>query len=440
MTDVLDRVSPPDGSDHAGRSTPAAEISPDARSRVVALGRVVQWSVAALLLGAAAIHFASMGEHAGVSWTHGLFFAVIGWTQIALAALIVLRPSRAVALSAVVINAAVLGVWLVSRTAGITIGGDGTPEAWGWADGLAAGFEIAVVLVCLALFARGAARRPVSRGVGVGTAGFVGVLVVALTAWFFTPAVAGGTSANGHDHGESAAAGHSDDHSAETVDDKGLSGLSNGHHDAIGPEEPLDTATRQQLARQIAITAEVAAQYPTVASAMAAGYTRAGPYGPGLGAHYTTTSGPALNVDGVVDENDLRHPLGIIYDGTDPDSLVAGFMYYSMSKTEPEGFAGPNDVWHIHNQLCLKFTPEGVDSPFGADGEATKAQCDQVGGTMMKQTQWMTHVWSVPGWESQQGLFGEVNPALTCSDGTYYRRAPKDWVENLLDVCRSAPV
>ena len=55
---------------------------------------MLRWVVAALMLGSGAIHFAMMGEHAGVSWTHGLFFATAGWLQLALAAMIGFRPTR----------------------------------------------------------------------------------------------------------------------------------------------------------------------------------------------------------------------------------------------------------------------------------------------------------------------------------------------------------
>jgi hypothetical protein len=50
----------------------------------------------------------------------------------------------------------------------------------------------------------------------------------------------------------------------------------------------------------------------------------------------------------------------------------------------------------------------------------------------------MVHVWSVPGWESGQGLFGEMNPALACPDGTYYQRPMKEWAAHPTNVCKSA--
>ena len=60
------------------------------------------------------------------------------------------------------------------------------------------------------------------------------------------------------------------------------------------------------------------------------------------------------------------------------------------------------------------------DLPYGADQDVSKQQCDGVHGQLMKQSQWMVHVWTVPGYESSLGTFSHLNPAITCKDGTYY--------------------
>src|SRR5258708_34452527 len=53
------------------------------------------------------------------------------------------------------------------------------------------------------------------------------------------------------------------------------------------PDKPLDRATRALLARQLVAARTIAMQYPTVASATAAGYHLvAAGFGPGSGAHY----------------------------------------------------------------------------------------------------------------------------------------------------------
>jgi hypothetical protein len=444
MTGVIDR-----GVGQADAGVPSQDVidlGDETRARVpraTTVGSLLGGCIAVLLVGASAIHFGMMGEHAGMSWSHGTFFALVAFAQLALAALVVTRRTRPVLAAVILLNLAVIGVWIVSRTAGITIGSDGTPEDWGWIDGVCAGMETLAILASVALLRPSFARRPVSGGVGRGSVAFVGIVVVALTAWVFSPSLAAdGGSADGHRHGggaEPVAAGAGADHHAAPADDKGLALLSNGHHHEMGPEQPLDAATRAQLSSEINTTIEVAKLYPTVAAAEAAGYFRVGGYMPGIGAHYITFGPAAFNPDGRMDDADLRRPLSIIYDGTDPDSVVTGFMYYSMSKEEPEGFAGPNDVWHYHESLCLKNLPGGgLDVPFGLDKEATPKQCASVGGRIMPLTQWMVHVWSVPGWESRQGLFGEVNPALACPDGTYYQRPPREWSKHPLNTCKSA--
>lgn len=222
------------------------------------------------------------------------------------------------------------------------------------------------------------------------------------------------------------------------VDDGGLSLLSNGHHDEMVREQPLTREERRLLAHQVEATIATAKRYATVADALAAGYQQTGPYLPGIGAHFIRVSGQALNPDGVMDDGDLAEPLAIIYDGTSPGSEVAGFMFYSMREDEPEGFAGKNDVWHYHEDICLKYTTTGIELPYGLDRSATKQQCAALGGTLMRQTQWMVHVWSVPGWESRQGLFGEVNPALMCPDGSYLQYRPSQWSKHPDNACKSA--
>lgn len=372
-------------------------------------------ATAALPGGAAVIHLVMVPSHWGESVVEGAGFAVAGWLQLVLAIAFVRSWRRGAAWLAAASSVALIAAWAVSRTAGFPFGAHaGHPEEVGFVD-----------LVCVAMEA------------------VVVVLAAASLRWPSPSARNHAAQSHGeHAAGAAATAGaHAHTHTASTaaVDDKGLAALSNGHHDHIGAEEPLDRATRIELARQIAVTQEVARQYSTVAAAMAAGYRRAGPYSPGLGAHFTRPTEPALNADGVMDDEDLRSPLGLIYAGTDPDAPMAGFMYYSMSATKPVGFAGANDHWHFHTNTCIQGAADGgIDAPFGADRDVTDAQCARAGGTLLHQTQWMVHVWSVPGWESQQGLFGEVNPGLACPDGTYHQIPVDQFPDHPMSTCVSA--
>ena len=123
---------------------------------------------------------------------------------------------------------------------------------------------------------------------------------------------------------------------------------------------------------------------------------------------------------GVMTDDQIRHPIAWIYDGTQPTSKVVG-LFYQASVPNPAGFAGPNDVWHQHKNICIVMRPGGgVDAPLGADRDATKAQCDQIHGFLVKATGPLLHVWTVPGYEDPQGVFAHLNPAITCADGTYH--------------------
>ncbi len=78
--------------------------------------------------------------------------------------------------------------------------------------------------------------------------------------------------------------------------------------------------------------------------------------------------------------------------------------------------------------------------PYGLDNSATEAQCNKVGGMILKASQYMVHVWSVPGYEMSKangGIFGEANPKLACADGTYFQLPIDEWAEHPLNVCKS---
>jgi hypothetical protein len=176
------------------------------------------------------------------------------------------------------------------------------------------------------------------------------------------------------------------------------------------------------LRQQLAHAYELQAEYPTVADAEAAGYVRSGPFSPGLGAHYGLGGGiGGAGADGPDGAPEVGAPM-LIYDGIEPDAPIAGFMYMARSYVdEPsEGFAGPDDVWHYHSDVCITMGPEGIGAPLGADRSATEEQCDEFGGFLIEKTNYMVHVWSVPGYESREGLFSNLNPAIRCPDGTFY--------------------
>ena len=135
--------------------------------------------------------------------------------------------------------------------------------------------------------------------------------------------------------------------------------------------------------------------------------------------HYISFGNALGNADGAMSDDDIRKPLAWIYDGTHPDSRIAG-LFYMTGKENPEGFAGPNDTWHVHHDICIVTNNGVIDAPLGADHEATDAECKAVHGNLLKQTQFLLHVWVVPGYESPQGVYSHVSSTVTCDDGSFH--------------------
>jgi hypothetical protein len=216
--------------------------------------------------------------------------------------------------------------------------------------------------------------------------------------------------------------------------------LHNGHHTTMKYTK-LSAADQKGVDELLAVSRSVAAKYPTLGAAVDAGFRRAGPFAPGLGIHYFAPwAGQGLNQDGVMDANDMAHPMIVIFDGTERSAKFAGFMYYSVAANEPQGLPGSNDFWHYHTNVCTTAAADGINAPLGADQSVDPGTCAALGGSLMAKTQWMVHVWSVPGYEVPQadgGVFAEANPKIKCADGTYYIMDVAQMAQHPTNVCRS---
>jgi hypothetical protein len=119
---------------------------------VVAAGRahLIVVPVALLSAGAAAIHFAAAGSHFREWWAFGVFFVGSGVAQLAWALLAVKSPSRTVWWVGIMGNAAIIALWVVTRTAGTLVGPEAhTAEPVGVPDAVASGLELAIVFAAL---------------------------------------------------------------------------------------------------------------------------------------------------------------------------------------------------------------------------------------------------------------------------------------------------
>ncbi len=131
-------------------------------------------------LGAGLIHIGVVKEHLSEGWFVAGFFIVVGLIQLTAAGLL-LRPRPALWLWLGILgSAAVIGIWIVSRTVGLPLIGEATlPEPVGSADSAASLME-ATTILALALWLRARSRPADRRGVAAATAA---VLAMALAWW-----------------------------------------------------------------------------------------------------------------------------------------------------------------------------------------------------------------------------------------------------------------
>jgi hypothetical protein len=389
-------------------------------------------ALGALVAGAGLIHVAMAPAHLSSSTADGLGFLVAGAVQLIVAVLVVARPSRWASVLAGGVSFGALVAWGVSRTVGLPYGAhEGVAEPVAFVDGATAALEAAALIGAVILLARGSRRTgsTADRDIDRTRSMFLWALAVGAVGLAIAAIASPSARAHGHDaagagHGGSGGA-HAHGGSGETADDLGYSALVNGQmgshdHPASPATEPtLTPAETGALADQLAATAVLVERYPTVADAKAAGYRQQGPFSPGLGTHFSGP-GATFNSDGDMDAEDLMGGM-LIYDGIEDDSPLAGFMYMAYQEDSPEGFVGDLDAWHFHTATCIVVTPDGIDTPFGADlSGVTQEMCEGEGGSLIDFTGWMVHVWTVPEYESPEGLFSDLNPKITCPDGTYY--------------------
>lgn len=166
------------------------------------VGELIRNGLAVVSAGAAGIHFAVIQSHFEEYWLFGVFFAVVAWLQAVWAILLVARPSRTVLLSGALTNAAVVAIWIASRTVGIPLGPDsGVAEAVTLPDITATAFEIVLVIGSLALLSSRIVRYVLPRtGVLASTLAIsLGVMVLTSAAVIaFKPHEEPGHGAPGH--------------------------------------------------------------------------------------------------------------------------------------------------------------------------------------------------------------------------------------------------
>jgi hypothetical protein len=433
---------------------------------------IARWTAAVAMVGAGIIHFAYAPVHLDEELSHGLFFLVTGWLQLMLAVALVtrIRPRQLWLAATALVNLGIVAVWVVSRTAGVP---GAEVESVGFPDVTASVLEAVAVLASFAVLSGLLADRAVQGRAGSALVGVGALATVALVSMAVSPSFAGEHShgAGGHSDGGDAAAADGHGHAAggpsaeewadiryaalsgnaspefidefeaaeaeylggqirdrsqllrtlppdeadarvtaytdwaiantmDLLDGAQTNGAGMHSHGAVAWQPLTDPADRIALQDQLEEAGAVIDQFPDIAAAEAAGYRQISPYVPGIGAHWING-----NFD---DKFEAGKPEMLLFNGTDPDSELVGLSYATVGPEAPEGFVGPNDSWHAHPGLCMLG---GL--VVGIDG-TPKELCESIGGEIAAglANLHMAHLWQVPGWESEWGLFSAENPQL----------------------------
>jgi hypothetical protein len=383
-------------------------------ARSVPLNRVLLSCLAVVGVATAVIHFAVAGAHFQEYWLFGVFMLVVAWLQLAWAILAVTRPSRVLLWAGIVLNAGVIIVYIVTRTAGDVVGP--TPndvEPAGFGDLLCTVLEAVVVAGCAFLAAartgRQAARRPVPRGrllaVPSATAAVVAILLsVALVDGgpemvmsMSGESASGSTSGSGSSMPGSSMSGPSMPGSAVKLATTTPAGditrpdtsmtMPGMRMASSAPCDTAPTTAQQQAAVKFVDTSwQDGRKYRSLSAAQAAGYVPITPPRARV-VHYlnrayylaTLHGGPVLN---------LAEPQSLVYANTAHGAVLVAAMFITSPGGPTPQPGGCLTQWHVHTNLCL--------SGGRVTGVVAAASSSCPAGSANHVTPPMIHVWFVP--------------------------------------------
>jgi hypothetical protein len=371
--------------------------------------KAVVYCLAIISLATAVIHFAVAGEHFQEYWAFGVFLLSAAWLQLLwaiMAVTVISKPSRLLLWSGAILNAGVVAVYVVTRTAGDIVGP--TPHAvepFGFGDGLCTVLEAVIVGGCAWLLIA-KMNQPVRRRHLVMASATVGVITAALLS---VSLVAGGpemvmSSSAADSPGTGGAAGTSSSamHRSETGSTPIRLATSSPAGDITMPDTNMQMAPGMKMASPAACTAmptkdqqkaavslvnsswKGAGRFQSLAAAKAAGYRPVTPTGAPI-VHYVNPSyyiatlmgGPALNTS---------KPQSLVYANTPKGAVLAAAMYIAPRDGATPQPGGCLTQWHVHTNLCFS---RGL----GVVGVA-RPSCPA--GSTNRVTPPMMHIWFVP--------------------------------------------
>ena len=351
-------------------------------------------ALASLSAAAAAIHFAVVFEHFRDYQLYGVFFLVLAWAQLIWPAVLLWRPSRLWLWLGIAGNAAVLAVYVASRTVGLPFGPDlHHPEQVGGLDVMSCVLEFALVIGCAALLWRPSlADRPVRRRGGVAAAAAllaVPVLVIAATAAVMTPGWAGPEGPAGMASGSGMAASSGSGTAASSASPAGMGdmGSTDGLPDMRMYGETAPPTASQVLAagQLIKATDATLARYQNVQAAFAAGYTYVLRTN---GEEHLLYQGPDPAYNGL----NPQHPSSLVYAINVPHHapILLGAMYIENGDTNGPQVGGSLTRWHSHLVVCQNGKPTVAGFGVHLRGSCNPATWHDT------YTSQMLHVWVVP--------------------------------------------
>jgi hypothetical protein len=118
----------------------------DLRSPHALVSDAAALAAAFMLAAAALVHLALTPEHFAAWWVFGALFAAAAGLQLVTAIVLLRSPGRAAIVWTCVLNAGIVGVWVLSRATGLPFGPEaGDPEALGWMDAMTTAAELLLI-------------------------------------------------------------------------------------------------------------------------------------------------------------------------------------------------------------------------------------------------------------------------------------------------------
>jgi len=347
--------------------------------------------LAALSVGAAAIHFAVTFEHFSEYVLYGVFFLIISWAQAIWAAGVLWRPSKLWLSLGIAGNAFIVAVYFASRLSGLPFGPDkGHHESYGALDLVSVILEVALIAGCAApVWRPSLLDRPVRRLTGfariASLAAFPAVVIAASTA-VMTPGWAGPEGPAGM------ASTMSSLSAAATAAPGAQAGMGDmGTTDGLpdmkmyGSTAPATAAQVIAAGNLIKATDASLARYKNVNAAFAAGYT-----------YILRTNGEEhLLYDGnnpAYAGLNPQHPSSLVYaiDVPHHAPILLGAMYIENGNANGPQVGGGLTRWHTHLTVCRNGKPTIAAFRVQLRGTCNPATWHD------QYTSQMLHVWVVP--------------------------------------------